>query len=68
MDDPTNAAEVAAADLAPSNSREAAIAMTLPPGVYTAILAGLDSTTGNAIVEIYDRGGMPFDDEGGDGD
>jgi Carboxypeptidase regulatory-like domain/Beta-propeller repeat len=56
MDNPTQAAEIAAAGFAPSDSREAAIAVTLPPGLYTAILAGLGNTTGNGLVEIYDRG------------
>jgi len=59
QDNPSQAAEVAAAGLAPSDTREAAIAVTLPPGAYTAILAGLGGTTGNAIVEIYDRGAGP---------
>jgi hypothetical protein len=59
QDNPSNAAEVAAAGLAPSDSRESAIAVTLPAGAYTAILAGLGGTTGNGIVEIYDRGGGP---------
>ena len=59
QDNPTNAAEVAAAGLAPSDSREAAIAVTLPPGAYSAILAGLGNTTGNGLVEIYDRGTGP---------
>jgi carboxypeptidase family protein/beta-propeller repeat-containing protein len=56
QDNPTNAADVAAAGLAPKDSREAAIAVTLPPGLYTSILAGLGGTTGNGLVEIYDRG------------
>jgi hypothetical protein len=64
MDNPENAMEVAEANLAPSNNLESAIAITLPPGLYTAILAGLDGTTGNGLVEIYDRGGDPFDDDG----
>ena len=59
QDNPTNAAEVAAAGLAPSDSREAAIAVTLPPGAYSAILAGLGNTTGNGLVEIFDRGTGP---------
>jgi hypothetical protein len=59
QDNPTNAAEVAAAGLAPSDTRESAISVTLPPGAYTAILAGLGGTTGNGIVEIYDRGAGP---------
>ena len=59
QDNPTNAADVAAAGLAPSDTREAAIAVTLPPGSYTAILAGHLNTTGNGLVEIYDRGNGP---------
>ena len=41
QDDPVQAAEIIAAGLAPSNDLEAAIAATLPPGLYTALLAGL---------------------------
>ena len=59
QDNPTNAAEVAAAGLAPSNNLESAISATLPPGLYTAILAGLGNTSGNGLVEIYDRGAGP---------
>jgi hypothetical protein len=59
QDSPTNATEVAAAGLAPMDTREAAIAVTLQPGVYTAILAGLQNSTGNGLVEIYDRGAGP---------
>jgi hypothetical protein len=59
QDNPSNSAEVAAAGLAPGDTRESAIAVTLPPGAYSAILAGLGGTTGNAIVEIYDRGAGP---------
>jgi hypothetical protein len=58
-DSPANAAEVEAAGLAPGNHLESAIAVTLPPGVYTAILAGLQNTTGNGLVEVYDRGAAP---------
>jgi len=35
------------------------IAATLPPGLYTALLAGLNNGTGIGIVEVYDRGGAP---------
>ncbi|HMG04312.1 MAG TPA: hypothetical protein VK581_02550, partial [Chthoniobacterales bacterium] len=59
QDNPVQAAEITAAGLAPSDSREAAIAATLPPDDYTAILAGLNNTTGIGIVEVYDRGGAP---------
>src|SRR2546423_3636291 len=56
QDDPVQAAQVIAAGLAPSNTKESAIAATLPPGLYTAILAGLNNGTGNGLVEVYDRG------------
>jgi uncharacterized repeat protein (TIGR01451 family) len=56
QDNPAQAAEITAAGLAPSNTKEAAIAATLPPGLYTAILAGLNSSTGVGTVEVYDRG------------
>ena len=58
-DDAAQAAEITAAGLAPSNMKESAIAATLPPGLYTAILAGLNNGTGNGLVEVYDRGGGP---------
>ncbi len=56
MDNPAQAALITAAGLAPSNSKEAAIAATLPPGAYTALLAGLNNGTGIGLVEVYDRG------------
>ena len=40
MDDPTQAALITAAGLAPTNSLESGIAATLAPGPYTALLAG----------------------------
>jgi hypothetical protein len=58
-DDPAQAAEITAAGLAPSNTKESAIAATLPPGLYTAILAGSNNGTGIGLVEVYDRGGGP---------
>jgi hypothetical protein len=45
--------------LAPTDSRESAISVTLPPGAYSAILAGNLNTTGNGLVEIFDRGSGP---------
>jgi hypothetical protein len=56
QDDPAQATEITAAGLAPSNTKESAIAATLPPGLYTAILAGLNNGTGIGLVEIYERG------------
>ncbi len=59
QDNPSQAAEIIAAGLAPTNELEAAIAVTLSPGIYTALLAGLNDGTGVGLVEVYDRGGPP---------
>jgi hypothetical protein len=60
QDNPAQVAQITAAGLAPSNALEAAIAASLPPDLYTVLLAGLNNTTGNALVEVYDRGtGVP---------
>jgi hypothetical protein len=59
QDNPAQAAELTAAGLAPSNPLESGIAATLPPGLYTALLAGFNNGTGNGVVEVYDRGGGP---------
>ena len=56
QDNADQAAEIIAAGLAPANDLESAIAATLPPGLYTALLAGLNNGTGIGVVEIYDRG------------
>ncbi len=56
QDNAAQAAIITAGGLAPTNNSEAAIAATLPPGVYTALLAGLNNGTGIGLVEIYDRG------------
>jgi hypothetical protein len=39
---------------APTDPRESAIIATLPPGSYTAIVRGVNNTTGIALVEVYD--------------
>ena len=59
QEDPAQAAELTAAGLAPANQLESGIAATLPPGAYTALLAGLNNGTGNGVVEVYDRGATP---------
>lgn len=56
QDNATYAAEMIAAGLAPTNSFESGIAATLPPGPYTALLAGSNNGTGVGVVEVYDRG------------
>jgi hypothetical protein len=55
-DNPGQAAELTAAGLAPTNPLESGIAATLPPGTYTALLAGVNNAAGIGVVEVYDRG------------
>jgi len=57
QDDPTQAAIISAAGLALTNSLESGIAETLSPGLYTALLSGLNNGTGVGLVEVYDLGG-----------
>jgi len=45
--------DIIATGLQPSNPAESAIVRTLPPGNYTAIVQGVDGTTGIALVEVY---------------
>jgi hypothetical protein len=56
QDNAVQAAELIADGLAPTNPLESGIAMTLPPGPYTALLAGLNNGTGIGVVEVYDLG------------
>jgi len=56
QDNSAQAAELIAAGVAPSHHSESGIATTLSPGLYTALLAGLDNGTGVGLVEVYDRG------------
>jgi hypothetical protein len=56
QDNPEQAAELTASGLAPTNNLESGIAATLPPGAYTALLAGLNNGTGVGLVEVYDLG------------
>src|SRR6185436_19938825 len=49
----SNAAQIQASGFAPSNSFEAAILITLPPGAYTAVVSGVNDTTGTAIIEVF---------------
>jgi hypothetical protein len=46
--------EVSAIGLAPSDEREAALVVSLPPGAYSAIVSGKGGTAGVALVELYD--------------
>ncbi len=52
-EDPGQAAQITANRLAPENPAEAAIFATLPPGDYTALIAGEGGAAGIGLVEIY---------------
>jgi hypothetical protein len=56
QDDPAQVAELTGAGLAPSNDLEAAIAATLPSGLYTTLLRGVNNGTGLGLVEVYGLG------------
>lgn len=51
--DMPNYGEVIAAGLAPSDSRECALAASFSPGNYTAVLSGINNTSGIGLVEVY---------------
>ncbi|MEN3368511.1 MAG: hypothetical protein V7609_654 [Verrucomicrobiota bacterium] len=52
-DNPAQAAQITAAGMQPQNDLEAVIAITPPPGTYTAIVVGKSGGTGVGLVEIY---------------
>jgi hypothetical protein len=52
--DAANQQEIAASGVAPNNDLESAILITLQPGNYTAIVRGVNNTTGIGVAEIYD--------------
>lgn len=58
QDNIAQAAIIAAAGLAPNNNLESAIAATLPPGPYTALLVGVNDGVGIGLIEVYDRGNV----------
>ena len=49
----TQESEIIATGIPPGDPRESAIVATLPPGGYTAVVRGKNSTTGIAVVEVY---------------
>ena len=53
------AAIVSADGKAPPNAKESAMARTLSPGNYTALVRGVGGTTGTALVEVYDESASP---------
>ena len=52
-DDPVQEAEIIATGIPPSNDLESAIVRNLAPGNYTAIVRGVNNTTGVALIEAY---------------
>ena len=53
----TQQAEITAAGLAPTDTREAVIVATLSPGTYVAVERGKNNTTGVGLNEIYNISG-----------
>ena len=53
QDDSISAAQLTARGLAPSQPAEAAIFATLPPGAFTAIVAGKNGSVGLGLIEVY---------------
>jgi hypothetical protein len=49
-----NAGEVVATNLAPTNTKEAALLIRLEPGLYTTVVDGADNGTGIALVEVFE--------------
>ena len=54
QNDPAQAAELASVHLAPQNPLEPAFVVTLSKGAYTALLSGVNNSTGVGVVEVYD--------------
>jgi phospholipase/lecithinase/hemolysin len=48
------ATEIMNTGIPPQHDLESAIIASLPPGQYTAVLAGNNNTTGNGLIEVYD--------------
>ena len=54
QDVPAQATHIVAAGLAPTDTTESAIFVSLPPGAYTALLTDQAGRVGNGLVEVYD--------------
>jgi len=53
QDDPSQAAQLQALNLAPTNPSESALVMMLAPGLYTAVVSGQGGGTGIGLIEVY---------------
>jgi hypothetical protein len=49
-----NAAAIQSSGFAPSDPQESAVMVNLAPGGYTAVVRGVNNTTGNGIVEVFE--------------
>jgi hypothetical protein len=49
----SNAADIRATGIPPTDPKEAALLIRLEGGSYTAVVSGADGGTGNALVEAY---------------
>jgi hypothetical protein len=52
--DSAQASQIQQSGIAPINSNESAVLITLSPGSYTAVVSGYGSTQGNGLVEAYE--------------
>ena len=52
-DDSNQASQLQALKIAPGNGAESAVVTTLPPGLYTAVVAGKDGGVGIGLIEVY---------------
>lgn len=52
--DGQQASQIQQSGLAPSDSLESAVLVTLAPGNYTAVVSGYSNSTGNGLVEAYE--------------
>jgi hypothetical protein len=53
-EDSPNRQEIIASTIPPTHPLESAFAGTLPPGLYTAVVSGVNGGTGIGVVEAYD--------------
>jgi hypothetical protein len=49
----TQEAEIRNSGAAPSSDLESAVIETLPPGAFTAVVAGKDNSTGVGLIEVF---------------
>ena len=55
----TQAGDITKTGIAPSDPHESAIIATLDPGMYTAVMSGVNNTSGVGLIEVYDLDEQP---------